>query len=74
MNIIDAVIFEHYSHTNESESIHNINIDKHTEINIIEKQKNDSFCTEIIKAINNLPTSNKYKRLSRRYIIANQIL
>jgi len=74
MNIIDAEIFEHYTHFNESEFIHNISIDKHTEINIIEKQENDSFCIEIIKAINNLPTSNKYKKLSRRYTITNQIL
>jgi len=27
-----------------------------------------------MKALNNLPTSNKYKKLSRRYIITNQIL
>ncbi|CAI6375162.1 unnamed protein product [Macrosiphum euphorbiae] len=74
MNIIDAVIFEFDSQHFHHEPIHNINNDKPTEINIIQSQKNDEFCNEIMKALNNIPTSNKYKKLSRRYIITNQIL
>lgn len=74
MNIIDAVIFEHDTHINQFETIHNINTDKPTEINIIQSQKHDDFCSEIMKALNNIPTTNKYKKISRRYTITNQIL
>jgi len=74
MNIIDAVIFEYDTQNYQPEEINNINIDIPTEINIIQSQQNDEFCNEIIKAINNLPTTNKYKKLSRKYTITNQIL
>lgn len=74
MNIIDAVIFKHESQSNQQELICNINNEKPTEINIILNQKNEDYCSEIIKALNNIPTKNKYIKLSRRYKISNQIL
>lgn len=63
MNIIDAVIFEFDSQHLHYEPIHNINNDKPTEINIIQSQKDDEFCNEIMKALNNI-TNNKYKHLT----------
>lgn len=71
MFIIDAVIFDNYSHNNNQEIIQQTTV---SDINIIEHQQNDKLCSEIIKAINGKNTSDKFKKLSRKYTLHNQIL
>lgn len=73
ITIICAVIFENSTLTN-LETIQNIYSSKPTDINIIKSQENYLFCSEIIKALKNILISPKYKKLSRKYIISNQIL